>query len=289
MRDLRGNALRHLQGRYPAAPVMDHPAVVPTASSQKTIHVMVAHNPDTAVMHGLIGIPDLGADGDLEYFGPMTHGLFEAARRQIEVEFSDTNGRKPKVHSNRMAVAPAITLYTDRLHVPHADVVAAFDSLGLIVQIVSEEELHRSLFISYGGPDERIATEINAFLKARGVKTWFFPDDSLPGQKLHRMMHEGINSHDNILLVCSRSSLSRPGVLNELERVLEKEAKHGGADLLIPVTIDGHVFSEWQPPRSDVAEQVRSRVIATIPDPANDRSTFDAAMTKVLSALKNSA
>jgi hypothetical protein len=146
--------------------------------------------------------------------------------------------------------------------------------------------LHQSLFVSYGGPDARIATEINAFLKARGVKTWFFPDDALPGQKLHRMMQQGIDSHDRILLVCSKSSLSRNGVLNELERVLEKEAELGGADLLIPVTVDDHVFSEWHPERPDVAKQVRSRVITTIPDPDDDRVTFDAAMTKVVAALK---
>ncbi|WP_168991587.1 toll/interleukin-1 receptor domain-containing protein [Paraburkholderia sp. UYCP14C] len=237
-------------------------------------------------MHGLLAVPDLGADGDLEHLGPLTRAFLENAKNQMAFEFSDTKGRKPTVQSSKMVVAPAITLYTNRLHASREDVISAFGSAGLITQVVSEEELHQSLFISYGGPDEGIATEINAFLKARGVKTWFFPDDALPGQKLHRMMHQGINAHDRILLICSKSSLSRSGVLNELERVLEKEAELGGADLLIPVTVDDHVFSEWLPERPDVAKQVRSRVITTIPKPDGDRVAFDAAMSKVVAALK---
>jgi hypothetical protein len=33
--------------------------------------------------------------------------------------------------------------------------------------------------------------KINSTLKAGGVKTWFFPEDNLPGEKLHRVMNEG--------------------------------------------------------------------------------------------------
>jgi hypothetical protein len=83
----------------------------------------------------------------------------------------------------------------------------------------------------------------------------------LPGQKLHRVMHEQINNHDRVLLVCSEHSLSRLGVLNEIERVLEREAREGGKEILIPITLDDHVYQDWAQDRPDLAQQIRSRVI----------------------------
>ncbi|WP_235028888.1 toll/interleukin-1 receptor domain-containing protein [Caballeronia choica] len=137
------------------------------------------------------------------------------------------------------------------------------------------------MFISYGGCDELIARQINESLKSRGIKTWFFPDDSVPGEKLHRVMHVGVNSYDRVLLVCSRTSLGRSGVLNELERVLEREAREGGGDILLPITIDDFVFSDWKPQNEDVATQVRSRVICRIPDPGTDSIIFEKTMDRL--------
>ena len=75
------------------------------------------------------------------------------------------------------------------------------------------------------------------------------------------MMHDGVNNHDRVLLVCSEESLTRVGVLNEIERVLEREAKEGGSEVLIPITLDDYVYGDWAPDRKDIADQIRSRVI----------------------------
>lgn len=145
---------------------------------------------------------------------------------------------------------------------------------------------HQTVFISYGGPDESVARIINDYLRTSEIKTWFFPDDHLPGQKLHRMMHEGVNQHDRVLLICSRSSLGRPGVLNEIEHVLEREARLGGGEILIPVSIDDYVFGEWEPSRPDIAEQVRSRVISRLPSSDVDPTGFSKQMERLKVALK---
>lgn len=76
------------------------------------------------------------------------------------------------------------------------------------------------------------------------------------------MMHDHINNHDRVLLLCSKAALSRLGVLNEIERVLEREAKEGGNEILIPVTIDDYVYGDWAPKHSDLAAQLRTRVIS---------------------------
>jgi TIR domain/Pentapeptide repeats (8 copies) len=149
-------------------------------------------------------------------------------------------------------------------------------------------EVFRTLFFSYGGPDEQIASVINNSLKSRGIKTWFFPDDALPGQKLHRVMHEGVNHHERVLLICSERSLQRPGVLNELERVFEREAREGGSDILIPVTLDDFVFGDWAPARPDVAAQVRSRVVTKLDFEPNHENQLHAQLEKIVKVLSKS-
>ncbi len=52
----------------------------------------------------------------------------------------------------------------------------------------------------------------------------------------------GVNGHDRVILVCSKSSLQRPGVLNELEETLQREARDGGNAYLIPVRLDDFVI-----------------------------------------------
>ena len=65
-------------------------------------------------------------------------------------------------------------------------------------------------------------------------------------------MHDAVGGYDRILLLCSERSLDRPGVLNEIEQLLVREADEGGAELLIPIAVDDYVFGDWQPQREDL-------------------------------------
>lgn len=142
-----------------------------------------------------------------------------------------------------------------------------------------------SVFVSYGGPDEEIAARIVHALTKKGVKTWFFPRDAVPGEKLHRTMFNAVNEHDRILLVCSRASLDRPGVLNELERVLERESREGGSSRLLPITLDKYVFSDWAPSRPDLAQQLRDRVICDFNEAAREGWTFHEKIDLLVKAI----
>ena len=62
---------------------------------------------------------------------------------------------------------------------------------------------------------------------------FFFAEHAEPGEKLHRTMRKGVNEHDRLILICSMASLDRKGVLNELEEILTREARDGGASYLI--------------------------------------------------------
>jgi uncharacterized protein YjbI with pentapeptide repeats len=153
---------------------------------------------------------------------------------------------------------------------------------------LSEEEifsLMRSTFISYGKPDEGFAKKLNDALAARGVKTFFFKEHAVPGEKLHRMMRVGVNAHDRIIVICSEASLPRAGVLNEIEESLARESREGGMPSLIPVRLDDHVFSNWCPERPDLAQALRDRVIADFSDHANPES-FESEIARLIKALK---
>jgi len=150
----------------------------------------------------------------------------------------------------------------------------------------SPSESFESAFISYGGPDHDFAARLNAALKRRGVKTFFFPVSAKPGVHLHRTMNDAVHEYNRVILVCSKSSLDRPGVLNEIEQVLSREAREGGLPLLLPVTLDDYVFEEWNPMRPDIARQVRSRVALRFDPTVLSGRRFQESVRRLLDALR---
>jgi hypothetical protein len=125
----------------------------------------------------------------------------------------------------------------------------------------------QSTFITHGGPDEAFAEKLNQALLDRGVKTFLFKKDAEPGARLSRVMHEGVREHDRVILICSRASLDRPGVLNEIQQTLNREAADGGAEYLLPIRLDDYVFKDWAPMNRQLSAEVRDRVMADFTDP----------------------
>jgi pyruvate kinase len=142
-----------------------------------------------------------------------------------------------------------------------------------------------SVFISYGGPDESFAKRLSEALEQAGVYTFLFDRHAEPGKKLHRIMREGVNEYDRVVLVCSRNSLDRAGVLNEIEETLQREAREGGQSILIPITLDDYVFSNWAAERPDLAVAVRDRVVADFRGTKRSKKRFAHAMDRLIGAL----
>lgn len=144
-------------------------------------------------------------------------------------------------------------------------------------------------FISYGGPDETFAAALNKELKKAGIETFFFPEDARPGDKLHHMMRDGINTFDKVIFICSQNSLTRNGVINELEETLQREAREGGREILIPISIDNYVHDAWQPARPGLKLTVLDRVIGDFRRAATDKAKFRTACKKLAAALHEDA
>lgn len=283
---MKERTTKYLQAKYPKAIVMSQDIPLSNQVTKETEKVLFGHvaiDPETGVKHRLLAIPEFGKIGESVSIAHNIDEIFGVFSGLYVGMGNDLNPTGSSVDTMSMPFSPKIVLYTDGLKMPIQQLISEFQSFGHQVEVVDESSMYKSIFISYGGPDEEATSELNKKLKSVGVTTWFFPDDSIPGQKLHRMMHDGVNQHDKVLLVCSKSSLTRNGVLNEIERVLEREAKEGGADILIPVTLDDYIFEKWSPERKDIAEQLKSRVIIKV-DPKSDN--YDLSIEKLVKSLK---
>ncbi|ENM3756970.1 toll/interleukin-1 receptor domain-containing protein [Vibrio cholerae] len=142
-------------------------------------------------------------------------------------------------------------------------------------------KLMQKVFISYGGPDADFARMLKSDLNRNGVQTWFFEDDAEFGQKLHQMMRQNIGKYDRVLLICSEQSLSRNGVLNEIEQALAKEAREGGSSRILPLATDSFVFSE-QFKATEVGQELNDRVIGDFSNPEN----YERNLVRLLSTLR---
>lgn len=127
--------------------------------------------------------------------------------------------------------------------------------------------LMQSTFISYGGPDEAFARRLYDALKAHKVVAFFFPETATIGERIDNEVFRRIQEHDRVLLVCSRESLNRVGVVNEIQETLDREARDGGATYLLPIMLDNYVLEGWRKTHPVLAERVGRRIIGTFAKP----------------------
>lgn len=182
---------------------------------------------------------------------------------------------------------PNLTDFLLQAGIPHIAVIYTLDCVKA-VEGKGLFSMMRSTFISYGKPDEQFAQKLHVTLRRSGVQTFFFPEHAIAGEKLHRMMRRGVNTHDRVILICSKQSLNRKGVLNEIEEVLAREARDGGENYLIPIRLDDFIFTDWKPSRPDIAQTIRDRVIADFSDTLAAPEKFDVEVAKLLRALRKS-
>lgn len=287
MNELLQRAIKYLQARFPSAVIAHQMQKLTDAKGEieKEFGILVAYDPQAAIKQSMLALPNAGTNGDIALLAGELRSLLNAFKGSFGIAGGNTLEGE-LVADHQMVDSPRLIIYTDSLRMPREEVLTLFSNKEWISSLVDESNLFLSALISYGGPDEAAATALDKFLRSRGVTTWFFPNDSIPGDKLHRVMSTVVGSYDRTILLCSKASLNRPGVQNELERVLEREAREGGASLLIPVSIDRYVFNEWNPKDRDRAEQLRTRVIMTFPENWADPITLATACEPLLTALR---
>lgn len=160
------------------------------------------------------------------------------------------------------------------------------ETLGLVSVTIETTVSYRSVFISYGAPDEAIAGRLFDDLKRAGVRAFFFPVSARPGRRIHRVVADAIMNNDCVMLLCSKRSLSRPGVTNEIEQILAREAAEGGTELIIPIVLDDSFFVDDLPLPPDAALQVRQRVAVDFRIAATDDRAWEVQFERLLKVLR---
>ncbi|WP_084466638.1 toll/interleukin-1 receptor domain-containing protein [Nocardia arthritidis] len=146
--------------------------------------------------------------------------------------------------------------------------------------------LMQSTFISYGGPDEAFATKLYESLKAHGSIVFFFPTSATLGERIDNEIYRRLKEHDRVILICSQASLDRPGVLHEIQETFDRESRDGGATYLLPIMLDDYVLNDWKKVHPSLAERIGRRVVGDFRGADKSRTKFDAALGRLIDALK---
>jgi hypothetical protein len=139
-----------------------------------------------------------------------------------------------------------------------------------------------SCFISHSAKDKRFCERLYADLQAKGVRTWYFPEDARWGKSVWGEIDQSIKVYDKLVVVCSKNSLQSGPVLREIDRSLNREDRED-KEVLFPIRIDDYLFDQWQHPRRD---DVLAKVVGDFKGWSRSASKYDAAFDKLLKALQ---
>jgi hypothetical protein len=148
-----------------------------------------------------------------------------------------------------------------------------------------------SCFISYCDADEAFARRLHHDFRELGIRCWKYDVDALIGRGVWDNIDSAIRLHDKAIVICSRESLQRPGVLREIERALNREDElvrisadepHTDTDILVPIRLDSHVLRGWRHARK---ADVTAKHIGDFRGWSDDRAVYAAAFSKLLHSL----
>lgn len=148
------------------------------------------------------------------------------------------------------------------------------------------QQMIQSTFISYGGPDETFARQIYDSLRRRDVTVFFFPESATMGERIDQEVFRQLGKYDRVILICSRSSLGRPGVLHEIRETLDRESRDGGATYLLPIALDNYVFNGWAAIEPELAQRVGRRVVGDFAEARGNPTVYERQLDRLVDALK---
>ncbi|MBI3912540.1 MAG: toll/interleukin-1 receptor domain-containing protein [Armatimonadetes bacterium] len=98
-----------------------------------------------------------------------------------------------------------------------------------------------SCFLSHASTDGEFADRLHTDLLAQDVSCWHYRYDMRAGQFWRVQINEAIKLHDKLVLVCSRDSLRRRNVVDEIIAAIERE-RETGTQKLFPIRLDDFIL-----------------------------------------------
>ncbi len=133
----------------------------------------------------------------------------------------------------------------------------------------------QTVFISHSHKDHEFVARLNIALRERGVRTWFSPEEILPGTKLSESIFNAIDSFDRLIVVLSQNSMTSQWVNSELHRAFTRQRMEG-RNILFPISIVPHEqLRNWSlfdaDSGKDLAVELREFLIPSITNWKDDR------------------
>lgn len=220
-------------------------------------------------------------------------GCAIAAAWLNRIDLSRCKGLETVIHRGRSMI-DSETIYRSGGNIPESFLRGA----GVPEELVSQARSllttmfpiqFYSCFISYSHADKAFARRLHDSLQARGVRCWLDEHQLLPGDDIYHEVDRGIRLWDKMLLCCSENSLTSWWVDNEIgtafekEQQLMKDREGTKVQVLVPLNLDGYLFSDkWQ---SGYQAQVRRRLAADFTE-ASDAGKFDEQVERLIRALR---
>jgi uncharacterized protein YjbI with pentapeptide repeats len=129
--------------------------------------------------------------------------------------------------------------------------------------------------------DGRFAERLFADLRAKGVRTWYRPDEGDAEPERGFEIDRSIKVFDRLVLVCSEASLKSERILMDLEQALDREEDRGST-IVFAVRIDDYVLDGWQHERKAA---LLDRPIPDFADWEHSADRYDSALTELLDRL----
>lgn len=149
-----------------------------------------------------------------------------------------------------------------------------------------------SCFISFSYSDQTFAQKLHSRLRDAGVRVWFSPEDMRGGRKIYDQLDQAIQSHDRLLLILSKYSMSSDWVVMEIRHALAIQARERHRKLFPIRLCDMKSLREWtcfdSDSGKDMAVQIREYFI---PDLSNwkNHDAFENGVKRLLRDLSLSA
>jgi uncharacterized protein YjbI with pentapeptide repeats len=201
-----------------------------------------------------------------------------------DIDLSHVRGLETVIHDGPSTVG-IDTIYASGGNIPSTFLANAGipdDFITYIPSLVGSPLAFYSCFISHSSKDKKFCNTLYKHLRAKGVRTWYFPENATWGKPVWGEIDRAIVHYDKLIVVCSKHSLRSGPVIREMERALQREDRTG-KNILFPIQIDNFLFKEWTHPRK---ADVVSKVVGDFRAYMRDTGRYRRSLSKLIQALR---
>jgi len=153
--------------------------------------------------------------------------------------------------------------------------------IGALPRLLAQTPTYFSAFISHSTKDKAFVERLHDDLEARGVRCWYWDEDTLGGDWHRDEIVDAIGTNEKVIVAISKASVASLPVKKEVA-LAEAEEERRNAKVLVPIALDDAVHDTREP---WVVMLRATRRAINFADHGNPEA-YDHALTSLLRALE---